>query len=134
MMEEHDTDDVGQEDRAGGGSDDFLKTAATIGVIGVGAALIEVGLIPGMIIGVAAAYAPKYLPNLGERLQPLFRGAVRGAYRLGRKTKEAVAEAHEQVQDIVAEVHAEDTTRASKVGRGASLPSRKWPATSAPAL
>ena len=88
---------------------DFMKTVATIGVIGVGAALIEVGLIPGMIIGVAAAYAPKYLPQVGTKLQPLFKCAVRGAYKLSRKTREAVAEAQEQVQDIVAEVHAEDT-------------------------
>jgi hypothetical protein len=90
--------------------DDVVRTAATIGVIGVGAALIEVGLIPGMIIGVAAAYAPKYLPKIGANLQPAFKSAVRGAYRLTRKTREAVAEAKEQVQDIVAEVHAEEAS------------------------
>jgi hypothetical protein len=88
--------------------DDVVRTAATIGVIGVGAALIEVGLIPGMIIGVAAAYAPKYVPKLGASLQPAFRSAVRGAYKFGRKAREAMAEAKEQVHDIVAEVHAED--------------------------
>ena len=110
MTDEQGTDDAGHGDTAGdgGGKDDFLKTAATIGVIGVGAALIEVGLIPGIIIGVAAAYAPKYLPKAGDALQPLFKCAVRGAYKLGRKAKEAAAEAREQVHDIVAEVHAED--------------------------
>jgi len=33
---------------------------------------------------------------------------VRGAYKFGRKTRETMAEAHEQVHDIVAEVRAED--------------------------
>ncbi len=98
--------------------DEVVRTAATIGVIGVGAALIEVGLIPGMIIGVAAAYAPKYLPKLGASLQPAFKSAVRGAYRFSRRTREAVAEAKEQVHDIVAEVHAEDATPAPEPPAG----------------
>jgi hypothetical protein len=38
----------------------------------------------------------------------MFKSAVRGAYKLSRKTREAVAEAKEQVHDIVAEVHAEE--------------------------
>jgi hypothetical protein len=91
-----------------GDHEDVIATAVTIGVVGVAAALIEVSLIPGMIIGVAAAYAPKYLPRLGSGLQPMFRSAVRGAYKLSRKTRDAVAEAKEQVHDIVAEVHAEE--------------------------
>jgi len=40
-------------------------------------------------------------------INPLFRSAVRGTYKIGQKTKEMLAEAHEQVNDIVAEVHAE---------------------------
>jgi len=99
--------------------DDAVKTAATIGVIGVGAALIEVGLIPGMIIGVAAAYAPKYLPKLGNGLQPAFKSVVRGAYRFSNKTREAMAEAKEHVQDIVAEVHAEEKAPAPDATTGA---------------
>jgi hypothetical protein len=99
MAEETSADDGGHGDvpdgtANGSGRDDLLKTAATIGIIVVGAALIEVGLIPGMIIGVAAAYAPKYLPKVGEQLQPMFKCAVRGAYKLSRKAKEAVAEVH----------------------------------------
>jgi hypothetical protein len=114
MTEEHSTEDHDAAEPAANGKDrdEMLRTVATIGVIGVGAALIEVGLIPGIIIGVAAAYAPKYLPQASSRLQPLFKYAVRGAYKLSRKTREAVAEAQEQVHDIVAEVHAEDATTA----------------------
>jgi hypothetical protein len=109
MTDETSTDDSGAEAASNGKDrDELLKTAATIGVIGVGAALIEVGLIPGIIIGVAAAYAPKYLPQAGAKLQPLFKCAVRGAYKLSRKARETVAEAQEQMHDIVAEVHAED--------------------------
>jgi hypothetical protein len=109
MTDETSTDDSGPEAASNGKDrDELLKTAATIGVIGVGAALIEVGLIPGIIIGVAAAYAPKYLPQAGAKLQPLFKCAVRGAYKLSRKARETVAEAQEQMHDIVAEVHAED--------------------------
>ena len=35
------------------------------------------------------------------------RSTVRGAYKFRQKTQEMMAEAHEQVQDIVAEVDAE---------------------------
>jgi Flp pilus assembly pilin Flp len=86
---------------------DTQTKVATVGVIMVGAALIEVGLIPGMIVGVAATMAPKYVPQIGAALKPAYRSIVRGAYKFGRKARAAAAEAQEQVQDIVAEVHAE---------------------------
>jgi hypothetical protein len=86
----------------------LTTTVATIGVIGVAAALIDLALIPGMIIGVAAAFAPKYVPNLGERLQPLFNCTVRGAYKMTRTARGAVAEAQERMHDIAAEVDAEE--------------------------
>jgi uncharacterized membrane protein len=60
---------------------DFVTTAATIGVITAGAALFEVALIPGIVIGGAAVLAPKLAPRrlrkLGRRLQPLFNSTVR---------------------------------------------------------
>jgi len=87
--------------------DDFVTSAVTVGAIMVGAAFIEVTLIPGMIVGAAAVLAPKYLPKIGGGLQPLVKYAIRGAYKLGQKTREVVAEAQEHVNDIVAEVNAE---------------------------
>jgi hypothetical protein len=93
-------------------SSDMQTTIATVGVIAVGAALIEVALIPGMVIGVAAMIAPKYVPQIGDALRPAFRSLVRQSYKFGRKARAAAAEAQEQVQDIVAEVHAEDTGHA----------------------
>ena len=83
-------------------------TVATVGVVAVGVALFEVALLPGMVIGVAAMLAPKYVPKVGAALTPMFKSTVRGAYKFGQKTRELVAEAKEQVHDIVAEVHAED--------------------------
>jgi hypothetical protein len=80
---------------------------ATVAAIGVGVALIEAELIPGMLIGVAAMVAPGFLPKLGNGLRPLVKGAVRAGYSLAERAKEAVAEAGEQFQDIVAEVKAE---------------------------
>ena len=87
---------------------DIGTTIATIGVIGVAAALFDVALIPGIVIGVAAAYAPKYVTNLGERLTPLFNYTVRGAYKVTRSARSAVAEAQERMHDIAAEVEAEE--------------------------
>ncbi|WP_158814131.1 DUF2061 domain-containing protein [Methylocapsa sp. S129] len=56
---------------------DWVSTAATIGVIAAGVALFEVALIPGMVLGGAAVLAPRLLPGLGRRLQPLFNSTVR---------------------------------------------------------
>jgi uncharacterized membrane protein len=52
----------------------FVTTAAAVGVITAGVALIEAALIPGLLIGGAAVLAPKYLsgflPGLRRRRQP----------------------------------------------------------------
>jgi hypothetical protein len=86
---------------------DFGSKLAIAGVIGVGAALIEASLIPGIIIGAAAVIAPKLVPQIGTRLRPLFKSTIRGAYKLTERTREAFAEAQEQVQDMMAEARHE---------------------------
>nr|WP_249123226.1 MULTISPECIES: DUF5132 domain-containing protein [unclassified Bradyrhizobium] len=83
------------------------KTVATVAVVAVGAALFEAALLPGLALGVAAVAAPKYFPKLGNALNPLFKSTVRGTYKFAQKSKEVFAEAHEHVNDIVAEVQAE---------------------------
>ena len=98
-----------------------LATVAAVGAVGVGVALFEVALLPGVVLGVAAMAAPKVLPRVGEALHPLFRSTVRGIYKIGQKTKEMVAETHEQVQDIVAEVDAEAKREASAGGTEPAL-------------
>ncbi len=91
---------------------DIVGKVVIVGAIGVGAALIEAALIPGMLIGAAAVLAPKFVPQVGERLRPLFKSTIRGAYKLREKTREAFAEAHEQVQDIMAEARHDEQAAA----------------------
>jgi hypothetical protein len=98
-----------------GEDDGGLRAAvATVAVVAVGAAVFEAALLPGIAIGVAAVAAPKYLPRLAGALNPLFKSTVRGTYKLAQKSKEAFAEAQEQVHDIVAEVKAEKDAAAKE--------------------
>jgi hypothetical protein len=85
-------------------NDDIVAKAATIAVVGVGAALISTELIPGMLIGVAAAF----LPGIGPKMRPFLKSTVKAGYSAVRKTREMMAEASEQVQDMLAEAKAED--------------------------
>ncbi len=94
--------------------DDLVSRAAVVGAVVLGAAMFEAALIPGIILGAVAAYAPKFMPKIGERLQPLFHLTIRGVYKLGRKAKSAMGEVREQMNDIAAEVQAEDVLAASE--------------------
>jgi len=101
---------------------DVVATVATVAVVGIGAAAFEAALLPGLVLGVAAMWLPQYFPKMGEALNPLFRSTVRGVYKIGQKSREMVAEAQEQVHDIVAEVHAESdaeppASKAAAAGR-----------------
>ena len=89
----------------------FGSRLATVAVVGIGVALIEVEWIPGMLIGIGAMLAPKFLNRVGAGLRPVVKGAMSAAYALVEKTKETVAEASEQYQDIVAEVASEHHSR-----------------------
>jgi hypothetical protein len=82
---------------------DLAATVATIAVVGVGVALISAELIPGMLLGVAATL----LPGVRGKVKPFFRHTVKAGYAAVRKTRELVAEAGEQFQDIVAEAKSE---------------------------
>ena len=92
---------------------DVVATVATVAVLGIVAAAFEAALLPGIVLGVAAVWLPQHF--MGPALKPLFRTTVRSAYKIRQKTQEMMAEAHEQVQDIVAEVDAEGALKASKV-------------------
>jgi hypothetical protein len=99
--------DAADGEATNGQPSEAMTVAATVGVVAVGAALWEVALLPGIALGVAAMLAPKYVPRVSSALTPMFRSSVRGVYKFGQKTREMMAEAKEQVNDIVAEVHAE---------------------------
>jgi hypothetical protein len=112
----HETAEANGEAAANGADHSGLvATAATVAVVGVGAAVFEAALLPGLVLGVAAMWAPQYFPRLGATLHPLFRSSIRGVYKVGQKTREMMAEAQEQVHDIVAEVHAEKDADADDV-------------------
>ena len=83
--------------------DELMGKVATVALIGLGVALIEVELIPGLILGAAAAF----LPNLMPSLRPAMKSTVRASYKFAQKTREVFAEASEQVQDMVAEAKME---------------------------
>jgi Protein of unknown function (DUF5132) len=79
------------------------SSLATAALVGVGVAILEPELIPGLLIGAGAVLAPKLLPALGNILRP----AVKGLVKAGMAVRESVAEAGEHFEDIVAEARAE---------------------------
>jgi hypothetical protein len=79
-----------------------LLSSAVLIAIG---ALIEPELLVGMAIGAGIVYGSSYLPDVvGGVLRPLVKSAV----KVGYAAAEAVSEAAEKVQDIAAEVRAEE--------------------------
>jgi hypothetical protein len=88
----------------------FSGEAGAIGTaaaIVVGAALVEVELIPGLIIGAGAILLGKLFPKLTGYVRPMIKGVVRTGFSASQKTREVMAEASEQVRDLVAEVKQE---------------------------
>jgi hypothetical protein len=61
-----------------------------------------------LLVGIGAALvAPTVLPALGSSLRPLAKALVKGGVLLYDSVKESVAEAGEQLNDLVAEVRTE---------------------------
>jgi hypothetical protein len=100
-------------DRDGENRSDVVATVATVAVVGIVAAAFEAALLPGIVLGVAAVWLPQHF--MGPALNSLFRTTVRSTYKIRQKTREMMADAYEQVQDIVAEADAEGALKASKV-------------------
>jgi TctA family transporter len=59
-------------------SADAVATVATVAVVGIGAAVFEAALLPGIALGVAAMWLPRYYAKMGEALEPLFESTVSG--------------------------------------------------------
>lgn len=97
---EHEAQNSSQTENASGYSTTILAGAAV--------AILAPELLPGMAIGVAAILAPRILPSIGFALRPLVKTAVKVGYSATVSARELVAEAGEQVQDLVAEVRAEE--------------------------
>ena len=65
-------------------------------------------IVTGLAIGIGAAlFAPQVIPALAGVVKPLAKAVIKGSLVLYEKSKEAVAEAGEMMEDIVAEVKAE---------------------------
>jgi hypothetical protein len=96
-------------------------------VTGAAVAILAPELLPGMAIGVAALLAPKILPVLGPAVRPLVRTAVRAGYSAAMETRELVAEATEQMQDIVAEARSDQESgrRPSRSRRVVRQPAKR---------
>lgn len=107
------------------GAPDMGAKLATVAAVAVGVALIEVELIPGMLIGVAAMLAPKLLPGLGNSLRPLMKTAMRAGYATFEKTKEMIAEAGEQLQDVAAEARHEQSSAQAESDTPRKAPRKK---------
>ncbi len=65
-------------------------------------------IVTGLAVGIGAAlFAPQVIPALAGVVKPLAKAAIKGSLVLYEKSKEAVAEVGEMMEDIVAEVKAE---------------------------
>jgi len=65
-------------------------------------------IVTGLAIGIGTAlFAPQVIPALAGVVKPLAKAAIKGSLVLYEKSKEAVAEVGEMMEDIVAEVKAE---------------------------
>ena len=87
-------------DLVSGENSSLIAAAAIV----VGAALIEVELIPGLIIGAGAILLGKLFPEMGDYVRPAIKGALHAGFVFTQKIQEVVAETSEQVHDLVAEV------------------------------
>jgi hypothetical protein len=79
-------------------------SAVTVAAIVVGAALIEVQLVPGLIIGAGAVLLGKLFPEIGAMVHPAIKGALGVGSSMTNMARQVMAETSEQVHDLVAEV------------------------------
>ena len=80
---------------------------ATAAAIVVGAALIEIELIPGLVIGAGAVLLGKIFPEISGYARPIFKSFIKAGFSAAHKIRQVLAETNEQVNDLVAEVKSE---------------------------
>lgn len=91
-----------EEEGAQGAS--LLTSAALIGI----GALIEPELLAGMAIGAGIVFASRWLPGIvGDVIRPVAKTAVKAGYAAASAAREMAAKVTEEVEDMVAEVRAE---------------------------
>lgn len=68
----------------------------------------KIGWGPGLAIGLASVVlAPVVVPLVGGLVKPVIKGAIKGGILLYGKSRTAVAEAYETLEDLTAEAKAE---------------------------
>lgn len=92
----------------------ILPDLGTAAVVGVAVAAIETELLPGVLIGAGAILARRLLPVVGLILRPVVKSAVKAGYGVYSATRGVVAEASEQVDDMIAEARTEQRGAASR--------------------
>jgi len=92
-------------------AEDVGSQIGTGAIAAVAVAVLEKELLPAVLIGVAATLLPKVVPGIGAAMRPVVKSVVRVGYGAMVMAQSAVAEAGEQVQDIIAEVKAEKEAR-----------------------
>ena len=88
-------------------------TKVAIGA-GIAVAILQPELVlPGLAIGAGIALSPKLLPAAGRTFRSAAKAVIRAGFQVAHATKDIVAEAGEEVRDLVAEARPEtDTARA----------------------
>lgn len=84
-----------------------VSAVTTATVVGAAAAILETELLPGILLGAGAMLVGKMFPRVTRGVRPLAKMIIRGGIAMTDKAREAMAETGEQLQDMVAEVHAE---------------------------
>jgi Protein of unknown function (DUF5132) len=72
------------------------------------------GGLPGVLVGVGVALAaPVLLPAAASGVRPLAKALIKGGFVVAATVREVVAEAGEQLSDLVAEVQEESASAAT---------------------
>lgn len=100
-------------------------------ITGAAVALIKPDLLPGMAVGVAAALGPKLLPAIAGLMRPVVKTAVRAGYVAAVATRGVIAEAGEQMQDMVAEARADTEVKRKPATKRTARKPRKRQAAAA---
>jgi Protein of unknown function (DUF5132) len=101
--------------RRGTTADNSGSMMASAALIGVGA-LFEPELLGGMLLGAGAVYVARNLPMISGIFRPILKTVVQAGYAAVMKANEVVAEASENLQDMMAEVQS-DYQNTQAVGR-----------------
>jgi len=121
------------------GPDGTYENASSVGAavaVGVVASIIESELIPGILIGAGAMLVGKMFPSVAKGIRPVAKQVIRAGLAMTDKAREVVAEAGEQMQDMVAEARAEReqaTTERPRARRASRARTRTRQAEAAPA-